>query len=385
MVINTPPDSLSKIPPGPPGGFSLYVHIPFCTRKCDYCHFYVIPEKEDHKDLLMAGLKKEWERIKHETDGLTLHTLYFGGGTPFLLGPERISTLIEWFNPPAGTEITLEANPENVTLPLMKAYRKAGINRVSIGIQTLDNGLLKRLNRLHDGHTAKEAVIITAEAGISNISVDLMYDLPGQDLAMWQNTVSQVKELPITHLSLYNLTIEPHTVFFKNRAILERMVPDEETSLQMYETAVAELEKAGLQQYEISAFAKPGKHSHHNVGYWTARPFLGLGPSAFSYWNKRRFRNIANLHKYCRDDNPVDFDELLSSEEQLKELLTIRIRLLEGVNVAEFQKAFGELDNETLATLDRLCGDGLLERADGCVRLTRKGILFYDTVAVELI
>lgn len=366
--------------PDPSGEFSLYFHIPFCSRKCDYCHFYVIPDKDPHKLLLMDGFAREWKRVKHLTQGKILKTIYFGGGTPSLMGPERIKEILEWISPQKDMEITLEANPENMTADAMKAYAIAGINRVSIGIQTLDNSMLKRLGRLHDAHKAQEAVYTTHAAGIKNISVDLMYDLPGQDLTQWENTLEQVTQLPITHLSLYNLTIEPHTVFFKHRHELEKTLPDEEISLQMYEMAVAKLESAGLRQYEISAFAKPGYHSRHNVGYWTGRPFLGLGPSAFSYWGNRRYRNIANLNKYCQLDNPVDFQEELPEIARQRELLAIRLRLTEGVDLMEWN-----LDNETQESVDRLQQDKLLEVSNGRLRMTKKGILFYDTIATEIV
>lgn len=296
---------------------SLYFHIPFCTRKCDYCHFYVLPDKEELKDALLEGFKREWEWWLPILKEKTIATVYFGGGTPFLFGPERLATVMNYMTrdvpfSTANPEITLEANPENITLAEMTAYKSAGINRVSIGIQSLDSDLLQSLGRLHLGSTALKAVHTTSKAGIENISVDLMYDLPKQTLAHWKATLEGVVRLPITHLSLYNLTIEPHTVFFKKKDILRKELPDEQTSLAMYEEAIRVLEQHGLMQYEISAFAKPGYPSKHNLGYWTGRPFLGFGPSAFSFWEGRRFRNIANLNRYCEllknGLSPVDFN-----------------------------------------------------------------------------
>lgn len=371
---------VNNLSPGSPGDFSLYFHIPFCTRKCDYCHFYVIPDKDPYKILLMEGFAREWSRLKSLTTGRTLKSIYFGGGTPSLMGAHHISEILSWVTPSSEIEITLETNPENMTVETMRDYASAGINRVSIGIQTLDNALLKKLGRLHDANRAIDAVEATFAAGINNISVDLMYDLPGQELVHWENTLNRVCLLPITHLSLYNLTIEPHTVFFKKRVELEKILPDENVSLQMYEMAVEKLEKAVLKQYEISAFAREGFHSRHNVGYWTGRPFLGLGPSAFSYWDNKRYRNIANLNKYHQLENSVDFEERLDDAAKVRELLAIRLRLMEGVDLREWK-----LDHETMKVLEDLVRQGLLESVNDRLRMTRRGILFYDTIATEIV
>lgn len=372
---------------------SLYFHIPFCTRKCDYCHFYVLPDQEANKDKLLEGFKLEWQRLFPLIQSKKLKTIYFGGGTPSLFGPSRLDAVLQLVTQKLCTseqlEITLEANPENISLDLMKDYRSAGINRVSIGIQTLDDRLLQLLGRLHKADTALRAVHQTAEAGIHNISIDLMYDLPKQTLQHWETTLASVRSLPITHLSLYNLTIEPHTLFFKKQATLKQMLPDEEASLSMYLKAVEELEIQGLKRYEISAFAMPGYESKHNVGYWMARPFLGLGPSAFSYWEGSRFRNISHLNRYCQflieGQSPVDFHETLDPVAHLRELLTIQLRLCQGVSLSEFQETHGQLDKETYQTMQSLIAEGFLEIKANRLFLTPRGILFYDTVASELI
>lgn len=361
--------------------YSLYFHIPFCSRKCDYCHFFVLPDREQDKDLLMRGFEQEWQRWLPEIRGKDLVSIYFGGGTPSLLGPERISKILGWVG--TAPEITLEANPESISL--INDYRSAGINRVSIGLQTLDNRLLTQLGRTHTAEQAIEAVEATAKSGISNISVDLMYEIPFQDMASWEKTLQQLRQLPITHLSLYNLTFEPETVFFKKRAQLQPAVADTETRLQMYLRAVESLEEMGLKQYEISAFAKPGCHSRHNVGYWTARPFLGFGPSAFSYWEGRRFRNVAHLKRYSEalesGHSPVDFSEELEPAARQRELLAVQLRLVEGVDLGRF----GPLDKELVQVVEQLEGQKLLIIEGNSLRLTPRGRLLYDTVATEII
>lgn len=369
---------------------SLYIHVPFCKHKCAYCHFYVIPDRDIHKSQLLEGLKLEWDNWRSALKGKRIVSVYFGGGTPALFGAQAIGEVLSWLPLSSNDiEITLEANPENVTPTQMKEYAAIGINRMSIGIQTFDPHLLKILERQHTPQKAQDAVLMAANAGIRNISVDLMYDLPGQTLSNWQETLKHVQQLPITHLSLYNLTIEPHTVFFKYRDAIAKKMPDQEISLHMYEMAIETLSSYGLEQYEISAFAKPGYHSRHNVGYWTARPFLGLGPSAFSFWNDTRFRNVANLSRYCRAlkeaRSPIDFEEKLPKDALRRELLVVQLRLLAGVDLDEFQKRHGTLEKETLATLEKLKSEGLLKWEKNNVRLSEKGILFYDAIAVAII
>ncbi|MCB1111493.1 MAG: radical SAM family heme chaperone HemW [Chlamydiia bacterium] len=372
--------------------FSLYFHVPFCSRKCDYCHFYVVPNQERHQDTYMEGLAIEWRKRLPLITGKRLTTVYFGGGTPSLLGPEKIGKIISWIAekfPLEGIEITLEANPENITREQMEAYRNVGINRVSIGVQSFDDRLLLRLGRTHDAQTAINAVNNTYQAGITNISIDLMYELPSQSITSWHRTLSQAAMLPITHLSLYNLTIEPQTVFYKYRKDITAQLPDEDVSLKMYEMAIDLLEESGLWQYEISAFARDGQISQHNIGYWTARPFIGLGPSAFSYWEGGRFQNVGNLNKYSsalkEDTFPVDFVEQLQEEAQKCELLAIYLRLRSGICLEKFQEEYGAVNETTLGNIKKLTELGLLEKNDSQLALSKKGVLFYDTVAAEII
>lgn len=363
----------------PSGNFSLYFHVPFCTRKCDYCHFYVIPDQAQFKAVYLKALKKEWELRSQKLPKKGLASIYFGGGTPALLSPESIQTILSWISPKSSCEITLEANPENISLELMEAFKSAGINRVSIGVQSLDNKLLTTLSRTHSAEKAIQAVEVCCKAGLGNLSIDLMYDLPGQTQKSWQHTLDLAVHLPISHLSLYNLTIEPHTVFYKKRKNL--ILPSQKSSLLMLESAIKKLENHGFDRYEISAFAKRGQISQHNIGYWTNRPFLGLGPSACSYWNSSRFQNIANLNRYVKalqkNEDPTDFQETLTPIESLKESIAIQLRLINGI---ELQKWPAHITQG----LSRLIDSGLLETDNSFLRLTKKGLLFHDTVAEEV-
>ncbi|NGX47367.1 MAG: Oxygen-independent coproporphyrinogen-III oxidase-like protein YqeR [Chlamydiae bacterium] len=359
---------------------SLYFHIPFCNKKCPYCHFFVVPNKEEHRKALLDALLSEWQRLLPKMEEHEITSIYFGGGTPTLFGAKAIHTLLEKIPYSSDCEITIEANPEDVTKELMSKLKGAGINRVSIGVQSLEDDSLLLLERTHNAKRAIDAIHITHNADITNISIDLMYELPEQTSKNFENTLHKLKTLPITHLSLYNLTIEPNTAFFKRTLNL----PSPEENLKMLQAATSHLEEIGLKRYEISAFARPGYTSRHNIGYWTARPFFGLGPSAFSYYNGKRFRNVAHLHRYMRalkeNRTPVDFTEDLPYPQNVHELLAVQLRLLEGVDLKVF-----DLPDATHILLAKLETENFLERKGSHCKLTSKGILFYDTVATEII
>ncbi len=366
---------------------SLYIHIPFCKHKCPYCHFYVISDKECFKDQLLISLEREWNLIRPQLEGKKLVSIYFGGGTPTLFGTKRLETVLSWFQHTysytSDVEVTIETNPEE--LSNYRNYRDIGINRVSLGVQSLATDELAILDRRHKPEQAIEAIYAIKNGGIDNITIDLMYDLPGQTLTSWASTLSCIKTLPITHLSLYNLTIEPDAAFFRREKQLREIMPDDETSTEMYAMAQASLKEAGLMQYEISAFCKDGLYSRHNVGYWTGRHFYGMGPSGFSYDGHKRFRNVANLSRYStlleQNTSPIDFEEPLDAKARKKELLALSLRLLAGVDLA----SYAPLEPETHKALEYLEKMELITTNKSHIALSPRGILFYDTVASELI
>ncbi len=364
---------------------SVYFHIPFCSKKCPYCHFYVIPDQVRYHEILREGLVLEWEQKKPLIAEKNITSIYFGGGTPTLFGANAIGEVIrrsrESDRPLPGIEepeITVEANPEESTEELFSALKSVGVNRISLGVQSLDDRSLQILERTHNATKAKEAIFAAKAAGIENISIDLMYDLPGQTESSWAYTLDQLKDLPISHLSLYNLTVEPHTSFHKRKVVQ----PKPEESLRFLHRALETLDKLRFERYEISAFAKPGSESRHNLGYWTFRPFLGLGPSAFSYWEGERFQNLPNLQRYYKAlknrESPISFREKLSYPENLKEQIAVQLRLKEGASLPEIPE---ELANSIHTLLDQ----GLVEMNGPRIRLTEHGKLFYDSVASEII
>ncbi|MBM3197786.1 MAG: radical SAM family heme chaperone HemW [Chlamydiae bacterium] len=377
---------------GRKGSCSLYVHVPFCTKKCPYCHFFVLKDTPEGQDLFFQALCREWKQRQQELSDLELVSIYLGGGTPSLLSPSRIEEFLiqvaSSMSLSPDCEITLEANPERVTLINMQAFAKAGVNRISLGVQSFDDGLLQRLGRTHGSLSAKKAVENTYASGIANISIDLLYEVPGQSVKQFEESLAQACLLPIKHLSLYNLVLEPGTPFHRQRKILLPILPSEEDSLTMLHQAVAILKEGGFTRYEISAFAKEGKVSQHNVGYWTARPFLGLGPSAFSYLQGRRTQNMSHLRKWAEavqaGQNPEGFAEELGPYARQKELLAVELRMLGGVDLTGFVKKQGTLHEDLTQAIAHLIKRGLLQRVQNILTLTEEGKLFYDTVATEL-
>jgi len=368
---------------------SLYFHIPFCSKKCPYCHFFVLPDDAALKKKFVDALLKEWKLRLPQLQGRRIVSVYFGGGTPTKLAPAHYHQILSQIEREQDCEVTLEANPEDVTLASMQEYREAGINRVSLGIQSLQDQDLLVLGRTHNASRAIHAIHAIHEAEIFNISADLMFELPSQSLEGWEKTLRALSSLPLTHLSLYNLTFESNTIFFKQRKELLPKLPPEEIRLQMLQMAVQSLESIGLTRYEISAFAKPGMHSRHNSGYWTGRPFLGFGPSAFSYWDGARFSNVAHLNKYLgfleQNRFPIDFEERLSYPRNVQELFAIQLRLVDGVDVGRFTANHGPLPHVLHSSLQRVMEKGWVEEKHGMIKLTASGQLFYDSVATELI
>jgi len=373
---------------------SLYIHIPFCTRKCGYCHFFVIKDDEKKKEELLNALLVELSLYAHLLKEKKLVTIYFGGGTPSLFGAERLKKVldaIDSYSPfqTDDVEITLEANPESLTKEVLKSYKDSGINRLSIGVQSLDDQELRLLTRTHTSLEAIKAIEAAHALGIVNLSIDLMYEIPGQTNASWQKTLNQAAKLPISHISLYNMTIEQDTAFYRKKNALLPLIPKEQDSKKMLEQLSITLKKNGFTQYEISAFCRDECYSKHNTGYWTGRPFIGLGPSSFSFLPPQRFQNVPNFVRYLeairQKELPVTFKETLEPEARLRELFVVEIRLFQGVDKLAFQKRYGMLPQSFWEELNVLLNQGLVEENSSRILLTEKGRTFYDTVASSLI
>jgi oxygen-independent coproporphyrinogen III oxidase len=354
----------------------------------------VLPDKAGLKAAFLPALLQEFQMRLPQLKGKKIVSIYFGGGTPTKLPPEDYQRLLKAIlgselDIAPDCEITLEANPEDVTLSLMRQFRFLGINRVSLGIQSLIDADLEILGRACSVSRSVQAVHHVDKAGIANLSIDLMYELPRQTLKSWERCLQQISLLPVSHLSLYNLTFEPNTIFFKKKEQLLSQLPLDEERVEMLERAVESLEFMGLKRYEISAFAREGRESRHNVGYWTGRPFLGFGPSAFSYWEGTRFSNCAHFNHYLsflkQNRFPVDFEEKLDFPHNIQELLALHLRLSKGVDLSRFSRDYGALPSALLNSLHILLQRGWLCQQADVLSLTPSGQLFYDSVAAEII
>lgn len=374
---------------------SLYIHVPFCSKKCPYCHFFVIPDKEVFQKKFLAAFLQEWQLKLPLLKDKQVVSVYFGGGTPTRLAKAYLIKMVTTVLSSAVTfavdcEMTIEANPEDITLELLQVLKDLQFNRISFGVQSFNNEELISLGR---GHTAQQSTIAIQRAylsGFDNLSIDLMFELPNQTSASWKRTLNQLYDLPIKHLSLYNLTFEPHTVFYKKKQELKNLLLSPEEYLLMLQEAVESLKELGFKRYEISAFAKANAYSVHNTGYWVGRSFLGYGPSAFSYWEKRRFSNFSHFNQYCTllesGKVPEGFSEQLAFPNDLYELFIVQLRLSKGVDITAFESAHGCLPNSFLEKIEKLIyQEKWLARNKDCLFLTDKGMLFYDSVAAELI
>lgn len=342
----------------------------------------------------MTAFLQEWRLKSPLLKDKQIISIYFGGGTPTRLSLVYLTKMVDviFLSSKIATncEMTIEANPEDINPEILLALKDLSFNRMSFGVQSFNNNELITLGR---GHTAKQSLLAIQAAyiaGFDNLSIDLMFELPNQTLSSWRKTVNQLRDLPIKHLSLYNLTFEPHTGFYQKKQQLQKLVPPPEECLPMLQEAIESLKKMGFERYEISAFAKSKAYSLHNTGYWLGRPFLGYGPSAHSYWEKRRFSNLSHFNQYCNlleaQQDPVGFSEQLAFPRNLYELFVIQLRLCEGVDIAAFEQIHGSLPSDFLEICERLVEkEKWLSRDKDRLFLTDKGMLFYDSVAAELI
>lgn len=393
-------------------GLALYLHIPFCTVRCPYCDFNTYQGLLHLLPPFVEALEREIRLWGDLLGRPPLRTLFLGGGTPSLLDPSHLERLLraveEAFAPRRGMEVTLEANPDDVEEGRVRAYRALGVNRLSLGVQSLEDRFLRLLGRRHSAEAARRAYRAARRAGMGNINLDLMYGLPGQTLEEWRRDLDAALALAPDHLSAYCLTLEPGTPM--ERWVREGRLPapDEDLAAEMYREAHERLGRAGYRHYEISNWARPGRESRHNRVYWRAEPYLGLGPGAHSYLGGCRFREVPWPGAYIRRVEgwwrrgavrvealtpeglralgPVEGAQALTREEEMDEFLFLGLRLAEGVREGEFRRRFGEdLGRRYGPALGELEALGLLERRGGRVRLTLRGWLLSNEVFVRLV
>lgn len=371
----------------------IYVHIPFCRSRCEYCDFYSIRggRSKELMDRYLGALVRHIKETAALAPGYEVDTVYFGGGTPSFFGAEGLkrifSEIDRRFSVLKDAEVTLEANPDSVNERMLSKLRRAGFNRISLGVQSDDDALLKALGRPHNYDQAVKAVRAARSAGFSNVSVDLMYGLPNQNREQWMNTLRHVLDLKPEHISCYGLKVEPGTPLYDYQDCAN--LPGDDVQADMYLYCVEALEDFGYTQYEISNFCKEGFESRHNLKYWTGGEYLGFGPSAASDFAGKRFTNRADLEQYISavmtGGQLLSECESIALRERAGEYVMLRLRTSEGILEQEYRKTF-LLPFEPLEKLLKLYEKkGLARQEEGRWRLTAKGFLLSNQILVQLL
>jgi oxygen-independent coproporphyrinogen-3 oxidase len=368
----------------------LYVHVPFCLKKCAYCSFYSEAGRQDSSRYIAAVSAQ----LRQFSAPRPLTSIFFGGGTPTMLPPESLRQLLaecrQHFPCTEDAEISIEVNPATVDLAALRILRQAGCNRLSVGAQSFQDKELRNLGRPHTAADAAQAVRLAREAGFTNISLDLMHSLPGQTLQTWQDTLAQALLLAPQHLSIYELTIEEGTPFARQQERGGLILPDEDTALLMLEAALRMTEAAGFRRYEISNYARPGFECRHNINYWRNGEWLGFGPGATASIARTRRTAVADVAEFCRrmesGQEVWEETETLEREAAFRETVIMGLRMTAGLALDKLRRRFG-IDAAAYygGTLERLVRLELLETADGCLRLTAKGLLAANAVMAELV
>ena len=361
-----------------PDTYGIYLHIPYCRSKCRYCDFYSAPGTRGVPDEYVTALLRELSKSSRRPD-----TLYFGGGTPALLRPDQVHRLIKAAAPLPGAEITLEANPDSAgDWKALRALRRAGFNRISLGVQSTDDVCLRALGRIHTWQQVQEAVAACRRAKFPDVSLDLIYGLPGQTMEQWEKTLSDALTLQPEHLSCYGLKLEEGTPLYRQRDSLT--LPDDEAQADMYLYAVEYLRQNGYEQYEISNFARPGHASRHNLKYWTLGEYAGFGPGAYSDFGGVRYGYIRDLDRYIAGELVLAESEHIPVSEREMEYIMLRLRTTEGMNIREFENRFRRRFDPLGARLEVYADHGLAQRTEQGWRLTPRGFLVSNQIIGEL-
>ena len=368
---------------------SAYVHIPFCTQICYYCDFSKVFIKNQPVDSYLEHLLQEF----HSYDIQKLRTLYIGGGTPTALSAPQLEVLLDGLTKNLDLsvleELTIEANPGDLDEDKIAVLKNSAVNRVSLGVQTFDDKMLKKIGRSHLEKDIYENIDRLKLAGFDNISIDLIYALPGQTMDQVKDNVAKAIALDIPHMSLYSLILENHTVFMNRMRRGKLPLPKEEVEAEMFEYIIAELERAGFEHYEISNFSKPGFESRHNLMYWDNAEYYGIGAGASGYVNGVRYKNHGPIRHYLKaveEGNARIHEEHLSLREQMEEEMFLGLRKKTGVSKARFEEKFStSFENLYGQVVRDLCHQGLLQVEGQQIRMTKKGLFLGDTVAERFI
>lgn len=372
----------------------LYLHIPFCIRKCAYCDFLSWAASSEKQEMYVQALVKEIQSYKEIAENYRVPTVFLGGGTPSVIKPEQTARIMEavqeTFAVEKDAEITTEANPGTVDADKLSVYRKCGINRISFGLQSANNADLKRLGRIHTWEEFLESYELARNAGFSNINVDLISAIPGQTAKDWQGNLEKVIALQPEHISAYSLIVEEGTPFYDMQENGELPLPDEDEERQMYEDTAVILQKAGYEQYEISNYAKPDFSSRHNCSYWERKNYLGIGLGSASLLEETRFHNTSDWECYlenCASPKRLQEDvEVLTKQEQMEEFMFLGLRMTKGVSKQEFHQIYGISMHEVYGTvIEKYRKLGFLEEREDRIRLSRAGISVSNVILSEFL
>lgn len=362
----------------------IYIHFPFCTAKCIYCDFYSISDREDEMSRFVHALIKEIELCELDTSHWIIDTIFFGGGTPSLLETNQLAAVIDAlrsrFDLSHVKEWSLEANPGEAPLKRLEAYRKLGINRLSIGVQSLEPSLLTFLTRIHNVDQVYKTFDHARTAGFDNINCDLIFNIPGQTMDIWQRDLKRIVELRPEHISAYSLTVEPGTVLHKLVQQNIVTIPDDDYSAELYSWTQEYLSSAGYIQYEISSWSKSGNECRQNLHYWQIDPYLAFGPSAHGFDGKNRYKNVRNLDRYLQSIEsgklPIENHYPVSQKEMTNDLIGFGLRTNRGVQI-------NRIPNKFKIHIPKKWSSFIINE-NGKIRLSEEGYIFADAIVIDL-
>lgn len=372
----------------------LYIHIPFCVTKCKYCDFNSFKIDLNEKIKYLNYLGEEMKLYKEEIKNREIDSVFVGGGTPSILNENEINILFEKikenFNIKSNAEITMECNPGTLTLNKLKVMKKSGVNRLSIGLQAVQNHHLKYIGRIHNFEEFEKNYHDAKQMGFDNINIDLMYALPNQSREDWMESLEKVVKLNPTHISAYSLILEENTELFKMYERDEFNLLDENTDIEMYEYTIDYLKSHGYNQYEISNYAKDNFECKHNVLYWKCEEYVGIGASASGYFNGIRYNNICELDNYekmiLEGEKPIEWEEKLSIKDEIEESIFLGLRMNEGIQISDFKEKYNfDFEKEYKNEIEKLSKMELIEIDNNLMKLTQKGREISNSVFVEFI
>lgn len=373
---------------------ALYIHVPFCERKCGYCGFYSTQYHADLADRYLEALEVEFHMRRPELEGRSIRTLYIGGGTPSLLAIDQLARLFQLIRScctvDEHAETSCEVNPNSASPKVLDRLKQHGVNRLSIGVQSFDPAVLAVLGRMHTAQQAVETCRIAQGFGFRSVGIDLIYGIPGQSLAQWKDTVEKACALRPDHISLYSLSIDEGSRLAEEVRAGQRLLPDDDLAATMYDEAIVRLRSAGYLHYEISNMALPSHECLHNQHYWDRGEYLGFGPSAWSFRGGQRSSNVADVGEYITclrsGRTPVNYQETIREEQAAAEALMLGLRRSAGIDLADYSRRYGAaLVENILLRAKALDVRDLIEVADGSLRLTSRGMLLSNTVLGTLL